>query len=468
MSSLDTKHQSLRWLIHFRSISVLALALLIYFIEDRYPAGPLDGVWAVLTVAAVYNLLMHILGRSRRLAGPLIVLGFVMDGLLISWGVAITGGPLSYYIPFYMVVIMAACLVGSPRVALMTALGQWALFLLTMWFCYENPTPSDLAPHNSDLFFGILESGPPGTRLSAYLEQTARWSFFFVLTTLVCGMLIRQVWKREEGLRVRERDLEQKRHLIQMGELTGRVAHGVNTPLGLISGNLEMLMAETRKGGKTYKTLAQIEQYVQRAIATVRDILDYSRQTLSEIQPVPLPKVIQAAATAVQQKLKKNGGKLVLDVDPKLPPVLAYPEGLFQLLLNLVENAVDSIGPGGIITLSARFQYRSMRLSAQDRRGEIKIVVRDTGRGIPPDELKRIFEPFYSTKGFGKGTGLGLAIVKRIVDEHHGDIQVESRVGEGTVFTLLLPTDGWAGEAAGNAEDFVYNGPIEAKKDEAG
>jgi signal transduction histidine kinase len=242
-----------------------------------------------------------------------------------------------------------------------------------------------------------------------------------------------------------------------MGELTGRIAHGVNTPLGLISGNLEMLIGETRKGSKTHKNLTQIEQYVQRAIRTVRDILDFSRQSLSEIKPTSLPQVIQSVAVSVQPKLKKSGGKLILDVDPQLPPITAYPEGIFQLLLNLVENAIDSISNGGLVTLSAHFQYRTMRLSAEDRRGEIKVVVRDMGKGIPPADLKRIFEPFYSTKGFGKGTGLGLAIVKRIVDEHHGDIKVESKLGEGTAFTLLLPTDGAAPEGPAHDPDFHYN-----------
>jgi signal transduction histidine kinase len=218
-----------------------------------------------------------------------------------------------------------------------------------------------------------------------------------------------------------------------------------------------MLIGETRKGSKTLKQLQQIDQYVQRAIRTVRDILDFSRQSLSEIGPIAIPQVIQAVVASVQSKLKKRGGQLILDVQKDLPALKGYPEGLYQAILNLVENAVDSIQPGGIITLSAQFQYRAMRLSPQDRRGEIKIAVRDTGQGIPPDELKRIFEPFYSTKGFGKGTGLGLAIVKRIVDEHQGEIKVESRVGEGTVFTLLFPTEGSPGEGAIPEGDFDYN-----------
>jgi signal transduction histidine kinase len=171
--------------------------------------------------------------------------------------------------------------------------------------------------------------------------------------------------------------------------------------------------------------------------------------------------VIQAVVAAVQPKLQKVGGKLILDVDAQLPPILAYPEGLFQAILNLMENAVDSISSGGLITLSAHFQYLPMRLSAEDPRGEIKVVVRDAGKGIPSSELKKIFEPFYSTKGFGKGTGLGLAIVKRIVDEHQGNIKVESQVGEGTVFTLRFPANRHTGEGPDNSANFDYNKSVQ-------
>ena len=457
MTSLESKQQSFRWIIFARWFSVVAVGLMVLLVERRMPANLFVGVWAILFCVAVYNLLFQLLSRSQRLAGFLILMGFLLDGLLLSWGVAITGGPLSAYIPFYLCIIMTACLVVSPRMAVLTALVQLGLFLATLWFCYQNHIPSDFAPRNSNFFYQFMESGPLELRQGVYVEQAARWSFFFILTTVICGSLVRQVWNREERLRVRERGLEQKRLLIQMGELTGRIAHGVNTPLGLISGNLELLMGETRKGSATHKRLAQIEQYVQRAIRTVRDILDYSRQTLSEIRPTALPQVIRSVVSTVQPKLKKAGGKIILDLDPNLPDITAYPEGLFQVLLNLVENAVDSIPAGGLITLSAHFRYHSMRLSAEDRRGEIQVVVRDTGKGIPPSELKRIFEPFYSTKGFGKGTGLGLAIVKRIVDEHGGTIRVESRVGEGTAFTLVFPIGGLAGPEAEKRGDFDYN-----------
>ncbi|HXL72767.1 MAG TPA: HAMP domain-containing sensor histidine kinase, partial [bacterium] len=330
-------------------------------------------------------------------------------------------------------------------------------FLGFFYLDYIWGLPNTFGADQINFVSNLLEHSPPEMRRSVYWHQSFRWLFFSVLMIIVCSIAMRQVWIREERLRIKERSLEQKRHLIQMGEMTGRVAHGVNTPLGLISGNLELLLAETRKSTKTYRRLIQINQYVQRAIRTVRDILDYGRQTMSQIKLVSFPKVVQAVAAAVQPKLKKTKSRLILDIQTKLPEMKGYPDGLYQAILNLVENAIDSISANGIVTLTATFQYRSMRLSAGDQRGEIKVVVRDNGKGIPADKLPQIYEPFYSTKDFGKGTGLGLAIVKRIVDEHGGTIEVNSTVGVGTVFVLIFPVEELKPNQAADSEDFYYN-----------
>jgi signal transduction histidine kinase len=154
-----------------------------------------------------------------------------------------------------------------------------------------------------------------------------------------------------------------------------------------------------------------------------------------------------------------------LDIDPKLPEMRGYPDGLYQALLNLVENAIDSISDEGLVTLTAQFQLQTMRLSAEDNRGEIKITIQDNGKGIPADRLPRIFEPFYSTKDFGKGTGLGLPIVKRVVDEHGGTIEARSKVGTGTTFTLVFPVEKLEFDKAADSEDFYYNKDEKPSKD---
>jgi len=427
-----------------RAVCLVLMMALLYLVEDV--SIPVVAVgWQLLCAGLLLGLLFWVLSKAKRIAGLLLPSVILLDALLLGTWVAFSGGAVSFYLPFFLLLLVSATLVLTPRKAAFVIASILATFLAALYLGLNGDLP-DLGAARMNFVMTVLERTPDPIRRALVSQQALRWTFFMALTVVLCAFLMRQVWSREERLRAREKALEQKRHLIQMGELTGRLAHGVNTPLGLISGNLELLLADTPKKGKDRKRLLQIEQYAQRAIATVRDILAFGRQSMSEVRPVKLPEVVQAVAAAVQTKLARTGGQLVLDLEKDLPPVLAYPEGIFQALLNLVENALDSIRPGGLVTLSARFLYRSLRLSAEDRRGEVRLVVRDTGRGIPARELKRIFEPFYSTKGFGKGTGLGLSIVKRIVEEHRGSIAVESKEGEWTQFTLTLPTDGPAEE----------------------
>jgi signal transduction histidine kinase len=456
--SVETDSKTLRNLLWTRALCLVLMALLLYALEDPAVEAVRLG-WMLLLVGAVLSLPLGVLARSRRLSGPLIPLMFVLDGALLAVWVAVSGGTVSFYLPFFLLPFVGATLTLSPRRGGVVVLLLLFEAFVALYLSHEWRLPEAFGTGAMNFVSAGLEGLPPGERGEREADLAFRWAYFFLMVVAVCALLTRQIWAREERLRVREKALEQKRHLIQMGELTGRLAHGVNTPLGLISGNLEMMLAETPKRGKAWKKLTEIQRYAQRAIATVRDILAFGRQSMSEIRPTELPRVVQAVAAAVQPKLKRSGGKLVLDLAPDLPALMAYPEGLFQALLNLVENALDSIPAGGVVTLSARFLYRSLRLSAEDRRGEVQLVVRDTGRGIPSRELKRIFEPYYSTKGFGKGTGLGLSIVKRIVEEHGGSITVESKEGEWTQFTLTLPTDGpkERGEGAGMEG---YNVPV--------
>jgi signal transduction histidine kinase len=342
---------------------------------------------------------------------------------------------------------MGACLICTPRAAAVVVTVHFILFLGVMVISYNNLLVDWVPPPEPDDMGNLILAASVEIRRRIYFEQTLRWGIFMGMTVLVCAAWVREIWSREAHLRTREKVLEQKRHLIQMGELTGRIAHGVNTPLGLLSGHLEMLLGETKKGTKLHKRLTELDVFLQRAIGTVRQTLDTNRLSLSQVKPLAIGTALSQVADAVQDKLKPKDGRLILDVEKDLPEVNAYPESFYQAMLNVVENAVDSIPVGGLVTVTADFKYRSVRLSAADRRGEVCVTVRDTGKGIPPEELDRIFEPFYSTKDFGHGTGLGLAIVKRVMEEHRGTVKVESKVGVGTMVVLSLPAEARSGAA---------------------
>ncbi len=465
MPYTETHFLSFKTLIRIRTICLVLMSLLLWASEDIHSSPAVSAGWELLFISMVLSLVFGVLGKTKRLVVWLMPVVFIVDGVFVSLWIGISGGPVSFYAPFFLLVLVHAILVLQPRMAAMVTVILLAVFLGFFYLDYVWNLSSTFGATQINLVSNLLEHSPPEVRKAMYWQQGFRWFFFSVLMIIVTTIAMRQVWMREERLRVKERALEQKRHLIQMGEMTGRIAHGINTPLGLISGNLELLMGTITKSSKTYKSLDQINEYVQRAIRTVRDVLDYGRQSMSQIKMVSLPKIMAAVSAAVQPKLKKMNSHLILDIDPKLPEIKGYPEGLYQTLLNLIENAIDSLAKGGVVTLTAKFQLQSMRLSAGDHRGEIKIVIQDNGKGIPADKLSRVFEPFYTTKDFGKGTGLGLSIVKRIVDEHGGSIEVKSKVGTGTTFTLLFPVEEPRVDKADESEDFYYNKAEKTSKD---
>lgn len=442
MTFSDNKRETLGWVIRLHWFLVAGLVV-VFFVTEGWDSTPGISAYDIVFSAALVLLGIWFLYLTRHAEKFLAPLLFLLDGAAISAGVALSGGPVSFYLPLYFISILGVCLVCSPKVTWMVILEHFILFGVAMAFAH-NPWRPDWvpAPGVDDMSYW-LEWMPPVMRDRLYLEQCIRWGFITVFFIFMAVSLMRRMWVREEQLRIRERALEQKRRLIQMGEMTGRIAHGVNSPLGLLSGNLEMMLAETRKGTKVHKRLMELDGFVQRAITTVRQTLDYSRQSMSQIRSVSIPSLLGMVAETVQPKLKKRRVDLILNLEKDVPNVTGYQEGLFQAFLNVVENAVDALPEGaeGVVTVTASFHYRKVRLSAGDRRGDVVVEVRDTGRGIPPGELDRVFEPFYSTKDFGHGTGLGLSIVKRIVEEHQGTLEIESRVGVGTSVTLAFPAE---------------------------
>lgn len=442
MAYSDNQRETLDWVIRLHWVLVAGLLVLVFVTEGGSPTGGINAYDIVFSAALFYLgiYFFFILRRGERFLAPLI---FLADGVGIAFAVAISGGPVSYYLPLFFISLVGACLVCTPGAAWLIITEHFILFGAALAFAYHPVWPSWVpAPETDDMGF-YLAGLSSEIRNKVYFEQTLRWCFFMGFFVGLSTLLVRKMWVREERLRSRERGLEQKRRLIQMGEMTGRIAHGVNTPLGLLSGNLEMLLNETRKGTKLHKRLVELDGFVQRAIMTVRQTLDYNRQSMSQIRPVLITDLLNTVAESVQMKLQIKRGELILDFDKNIPMIPGYPESLFQALLNVVENAVDSLPPEGkgVVTISVSFHFRPVRLSAADRRGEVLVVVRDTGSGIPAEEMDRIFEPFYSTKDFGHGTGLGLSIVKRIVEEHQGTLQIESNLGMGTSVALCFPAE---------------------------
>jgi signal transduction histidine kinase len=158
-------------------------------------------------------------------------------------------------------------------------------------------------------------------------------------------------------------------------------------------------------------------------------MLAYSKERKPDIQPCHINEVCKEAAELCHDRIKTKHGKLHLDLDPKLPRILADPQGIHRCLLNLLTNAIDALDEeGGEVKISTEKQGES----------EVLITVEDNGSGIPDEICQRIFDVFFSTKG-SQGTGLGLAVTKKIIEEHGGSIEVQSKEEQGTKFSIQLP-----------------------------
>jgi PAS domain S-box-containing protein len=253
-----------------------------------------------------------------------------------------------------------------------------------------------------------------------------------------CTLLIRDV---TESWQARERAQSQDR-LAAVGQLAAGIAHDFNNFLGTIILYTELLLQEPKISPKAQEKLATILQQARRAGTLTRQILDFSRRSVMERNPLDLQIFLKDIEALMGRTMPKNI-RFHLDWNSEAHMVNADPAHLQQVFMNLVINARDVMPNGGELYFEVTECTTDLRqttpLTDMPPGKWIRIRVSDTGSGIPPEILPRIFEPFFTTKTPGVGTGLGLAQVYGIVKQHDGFIDVESTLGEGTSFTVYLP-----------------------------
>jgi two-component system NtrC family sensor kinase len=219
--------------------------------------------------------------------------------------------------------------------------------------------------------------------------------------------------------------------LATIGELAAFVAHEINNPLTSVLGYTSLLLSEADKDSPIRADLQVVENEAIRAREIVRNLLDYARQTGTEEEPTQIETVIESVLPLVKQRAQHV--TMTTHFDSPLPPVLADVNGLKQVFINFLNNAIDAMPRGGVVDITAR------TAPANGRTPQIEIVFQDSGVGIDPAHLPKIFDPFFTTKKGSQGTGLGLAISKRIIEQHGGTIDVASVPGQGTKFVLRIP-----------------------------
>ena len=225
-----------------------------------------------------------------------------------------------------------------------------------------------------------------------------------------------------------EDQLVQNDKLTSIGLLAAGVAHEVNTPLAVISSYSQMLRKQITPGDAGYRLLEKITAQTFRASEIVNNLLSFSRMNAAEFATVNIHKVIGDTLSLLEHPLKTSQIRVSANLLAEAPTVTGNAGKLQQVFLNLFLNARDAMPDGGVLDI---------RTAIVD--GRIEIVVTDSGAGISREHIKKIYDPFFTTKTAGKGTGLGLSVSYGIVQEHGGSISVESSVGNGTSFRLDFP-----------------------------
>jgi two-component system NtrC family sensor kinase len=245
-------------------------------------------------------------------------------------------------------------------------------------------------------------------------------------------------WKRVQ------QQVSHSEKLAAVGQLAAGVMHEINNPLATIGACVEALSLRVedlptmeRQGYEEY--LRIIDSELARCKSIVDGLLDFSRPKARAKRPAAVNQVVEDALFLVKHHDRFKRITLERDLAAGLPAIQANAEQLIQVFLSLMLNAIDAMEGAGILTIRTQMN--------PDRSDEVMVTFGDTGMGIPREDIPKIFEPFFTTKLPGRGTGLGLSICYGIVQEHGGRIHVDSQLGQGTVFRVVLPVEGGEGTA---------------------
>jgi PAS domain S-box-containing protein len=239
--------------------------------------------------------------------------------------------------------------------------------------------------------------------------------------------------KRVEAQLQRQREvLYQNEKLAALGTMAAGIAHEMNNPLGIITTRIEVMLLDAEQQQlppgvlEDLQVLHRASQRVARIAASLRS---FARHTPGDRVPLDLNAVVDECLQLMQKPLAADNVQIVASLDRTLPPILGDATTLHQVLMNLLTNAREAMPTGGQVRLET---------GPAERPSWVRLLVADTGPGIPAEEITKIFDPFFTTKR--TGTGLGLSVSYGIIQEHGGTVDVQSRPGEGTTFIINLPT----------------------------
>jgi signal transduction histidine kinase len=327
---------------------------------------------------------------------------------------------------------LEADLLRESSTSLLSGIALALLLALVVWFALERLVLRQVA----DLTHAIERVGAGEPRATVPVRSPDELG---QVAMAFNRMTERQEDARRRGETETDRSLELMRRLRQTeslaiaGKLCSSIAHEVGTPLNIIAGRAELTLRALPKDSPLREDLDVIVAQIDRISRMIRAALDPFRQREPERAAIDPRTVTDGLRPLLQHFARSRGVSLVVSMPGELPTVYVDPGHLQQVMINLLTNAIDATPSGG------RVEVTAARRSDGDERPGVAITVRDTGPGIPPDVLPKIFDAFFSTKAGRDGAGLGLSICRDLVRSNGSDIQVASAPGDGTTFTVWLP-----------------------------
>jgi two-component system sensor histidine kinase HydH len=225
-----------------------------------------------------------------------------------------------------------------------------------------------------------------------------------------------------------KREVERNQRLASLGRLAAGIAHEIRNPLSSIKGFATYFKERYREIPEDLKTAEIMIQEVERLNRVISQLLEFARPVTIQKRPTSIQSIIKHSLRMIERDAEERAVRVMTELSDAVGEVSVDPDRLNQVFLNLYLNALEAMEDGGTLSVAL--------LQGEASRG-IKIVVSDTGMGIPKEDLEHIFDPYFTTKQ--SGTGLGLAIVHKVIESHKGEIRVESEPGRGTQVEITLP-----------------------------
>ena len=275
----------------------------------------------------------------------------------------------------------------------------------------------------------ILKQVPKNFELLSKAQDTSYSTSSFPLSSSSDSLAVMYYKNQGEERKLRDQ-LIQSEKMAELGILAGSIAHEINNPMGGILAFTQILLSDVNKGTQLYEDLKEIEKAATRSKTIVENLLYFSKTSHAhEKVRMNFSEVLEKALSLIELKIHHRNIKIHQSLEP-VPPIYGDFNALVHVFFNLFQNAAEALKREGNIWISTHF-YADTR--------KIEIKIKDNGKGMDPEELSKIFNPFYTTKNKIEHVGLGLSLSYRIIKEHKADIIVASEPNQGTTFTLLFP-----------------------------